>query len=126
MAIAEYVVDGLRDAGLSLEPKADFCSLRMPNIGEAFARPYQRADLIAADPDFGQIVCHCEHVTRGEILAAARATIPARSLDALRRRTRALLGRCQGFYCAAAVTQILAEASGHSVAALLHLERRET
>jgi glycerol-3-phosphate dehydrogenase len=121
MAIAEYVVEGLRDAGLTLELKSDIRSVRMPNIGEAFPRPYQRADLIAADPDFGRIICHCERVTRGEILAAARATIPARSLDALRRRTRALLGRCQGFYCAAAVTQLLAEASGRSVAALLGL-----
>lgn len=107
MAIAEYVVDGLRDAGLTLEPKADFRSVHMPNIGEGFPRPYQRADLIAADADFGRIICHCERVTRGEIIAAARATIPARSLDGLRRRTRALLGRCQGFYCAATVAALL-------------------
>ena len=122
MAIAEVVVDALRDAGLALTRKPETASVRMPNIGEAFPRPYQRADLIAADPDFGRIVCHCERVTRGEIRAAARATIPARSLDALRRRTRALLGRCQGFYCAAAVTQLLAEASAQSSAALLALE----
>jgi glycerol-3-phosphate dehydrogenase len=121
MAIAEHVLDGLRDAGLALQQKADVHSVRMPNIGEAFARPYQVAELIAADPDYGHIVCHCERVTRGEILAAAHATIPARSLDGLRRRTRALLGRCQGFYCAAAVTQLLAEASGQRVDAIIGL-----
>ena len=86
----------------------------MPNIGEALPRPYQCAELIAADPDYGRIVCHCERVTRGEILDAARAPVPARSLDGLRRRTRALLGRCQGFYCSAAVTRLLAEASGQT------------
>ncbi len=119
MAIAEHVVAGLADAGLALEPRRDFQNIRMPNIGEAFARPYQSAAAIAANPDYGQIVCHCERVTRGEIVAAARAPVPARSLDGLRRRTRALLGRCQGFYCSAAVAQLLAEASGRSAAEFL-------
>ena len=121
MAIAEYVVEGLRDAGLELVPKDDVHPVRMPNIGEAYPRPYQCADVIARDPDFGRIVCHCERVTRGELLAAMRAPVPARSLDGLRRRTRALLGRCQGFYCSAAVTRMLAEASGQSAASLLRL-----
>lgn len=107
LAIAEYVVEGLGDAGLRLEPKDHFLPVHMPNIGEAFPRPYQSAELIAADPDCGRIVCHCERVTRAEILAALRAPLPARSLDGLRRRTRALLGRCQGFYCSAAVGVLL-------------------
>lgn len=125
MAIAEYVVEGLREGGLVLERKGEFRSVRMPNIGEAFPRPYQSAAMIAADPDCGRIVCHCERVTRAEILAAARGPVPARSLAALRRRTRVLLGRCQGFYCSAAVTGLLAEASNQSVAQLLGLEGRE-
>lgn len=119
MAIAEHVCDGLRDAGLRLEPRLDFRAVRMPNIGEAFGRPYERSELIAADPDYGRIVCHCERVTRREILDAAGAAIPARNLDALRRRTRATLGRCQGFYCTAAVTRLLASASGREIAELL-------
>jgi glycerol-3-phosphate dehydrogenase len=114
LAIAEYVVDGLRDAGLRLEPKDDFLPVHMPNIGEAFPRPYQSAELIAADPDCGRIVCHCERVTRSEILAALRAPLPARSLDGLRRRTRALLGRCQGFYCSAQVSALLESERGTS------------
>lgn len=122
MAIAEHVVEGLRDGGLTLTRTDAFRSVRMPNIGEALPRPYQCADAIAADRDFGRIVCHCERVTRGEIVAAARATVPARSLDGLRRRTRALLGRCQGFYCAAEVTRLLAEASGTTSTALLGTE----
>jgi glycerol-3-phosphate dehydrogenase len=122
MAIAEYVVEGLADAGLTLEPKSDFRSVRMPNIGEAFLRPYQSAEAIRANPDYGRIVCHCERVTRGEILDALRAPIPARTLDGVRRRTRALLGRCQGFFCAATVTHLVAEETGEKVAALLALE----
>jgi glycerol-3-phosphate dehydrogenase len=124
MAIAEHVVAGLADAGLALEPRDDFRPIRMPNIGETFPRPYQRAEVVAANPDYGRIVCHCERVTRGEILDAARAAIPARSLDGLRRRTRALLGRCQGFFCAAAVANLLAEATGQTVAGLLALKER--
>lgn len=119
MAIAEHVVDGLRDAGLDLSPKDEFSPIRMPNIGEAFPRPYQRADLIATNPDYGHIVCHCERVTRGEILDATRAVIPAHSLDAVRRRTRALLGRCQGFFCLANVAALVADATGQPVSTLL-------
>jgi glycerol-3-phosphate dehydrogenase len=121
MAIAEYVAEGLRDGGLPLARKGTFHSVRMPNLGECSGRPYQSPEMIAADADYGRIVCHCERVTRGEILAAARAPIPARSLDGLRRRTRALLGRCQGFYCTAEVTKLLAEASQQSVADILGL-----
>jgi len=61
-------------------------------------------------------------VTRGEILDATRALIPARSLDGVRRRTRALLGRCQGFFCLAAVANLVAEATGQSVNRLIGLD----
>ena len=91
----------------------------LPNIGEAGPRPWARADMIAANPDYGRIVCHCERVTRGEIDDALRAAIPARGVDGLRRRTRALLGRCQGFYCAATVLRLLADARGTSIDDLL-------
>ena len=66
-------------------------------------RPYQDAGRIAADPDYGRIVCHCERVTRGEIRDALASTVPPADTDGLRRRTRVLNGRCQGFYCAATV-----------------------
>ena len=122
MAIAEYVARGLADAGLRLQPKDTFHPLRMPNIGEAFERPYQSAGAIASNPDYGRIVCHCEHVTRGEILDAAHAVVPARTLDGVRRRTRALFGRCQGFYCSATVAHLLADATGQKVSTLLALE----
>jgi glycerol-3-phosphate dehydrogenase len=56
------------------------------------ARPYQSAERIAENADYGHIVCHCERVTRGEIRDAAGAPVPARSLDGMRRRTRALHG----------------------------------
>ena len=70
-------------------------------------RPYQDAARIAADPEYGRIVCHCERVSRGEIRDALASTLPPADLDGLRRRTRACNGRCQGFYCAAAVSDLL-------------------
>lgn len=119
MAIAEYVLEGLRDAGLRLVARDDHRPVRMPNLGESGERPYRSPAAIAGDPAYGAIVCHCERVTRGEIRDALASPIPAPSLDGLRRRTRVLLGRCQGFYCGAAVAALLAEARGTTVAEVL-------
>jgi glycerol-3-phosphate dehydrogenase len=123
MGIAEYVTGLLVEAGLGLTAKDEFLPVRMPQIGEAGLRPYQDRAAIAARPAFGRHVCHCERVTEGEILDALRSPVPARSVDGLRRRTRATMGRCQGFYCSARVTQLTAQAAGRSVAELLGLER---
>ena len=71
----------------------------MPNIGELGPRPYQQAELVDANPEMGRIVCFCERATRGEITAALAGSIPPADLDGLRRRTRVLMGRCQGFFC---------------------------
>jgi glycerol-3-phosphate dehydrogenase len=81
----------------------------MTNIGEAFPRPYRRGELIASDPDYGRVVCFCERVTHGELRDAFAGTIPPVDLDGLRRRTRAHMGRCQGFFCGARLAAMLAE-----------------
>jgi glycerol-3-phosphate dehydrogenase len=111
MAIARYLVGLLDDAGLALRPRDDLpAPPRMPNLGEAFLRPYQDAGRIAADPAYGRIVCFCERVTDGEVRDALDAVVPATTLDGLRRRTRAMNGRCQGFYCGASLTARLEDA----------------
>ena len=110
MAIAEHVRDELGAAGLPLAPKEPRPTVRMPNIGEASPRPYAQPERIAERADYGHIVCFCERVTRGEILDALTAPIPAVDPDGLRRRTRVLMGRCQGFFCGARVAALLAEA----------------
>jgi glycerol-3-phosphate dehydrogenase len=108
MAIAEHVRSELGAAGLELRPREEQPQRRMPNIGEAFPRPYAQPELIAENPDYGRVVCFCERVTRGEILNALAGPLPARDLDGLRRRTRVLMGRCQGFFCGALVAALLA------------------
>ncbi len=110
MALAEHVVELLADQGMATVERDDLPSVpRMPNIGEAFLRPYADGALIASDPDYGRVVCFCERVTRGELRDAFASTIPPSDVDGLRRRTRALMGRCQGFYCGAEVTRLLEE-----------------
>jgi glycerol-3-phosphate dehydrogenase len=124
MAIAEHLRDQLDGAGLELrEGPSDLPSVRMPYIGEAGVRPYQEAERIAADPDYGRIVCFCERVSRGEIRDAANSTIPPVDLDGLRRRTRALMGRCQGFFCGAQIPALLAEHGDRQVAELMEEPR---
>ncbi|MDH6222688.1 FAD-dependent oxidoreductase [Streptomyces pseudovenezuelae] len=103
LAIADHVTALLADTGLELTPPRDLTPIHMPNLGEAFPRPCQRPELIAEDPEYGTLVCHCERVSRGEIRDALTSTIPPHTVDGLRRRTRARSGRCQGFHCGAAV-----------------------
>jgi glycerol-3-phosphate dehydrogenase len=117
LGIAEYVAGQLGDAGLPLRERDVPAPPVMPRIGEAGVRPYQDPDRIAADPQYGLIVCHCERVSRGEIRDALASVIPPADVSGLSRRTRALNGRCQGFYCGAAISRLLAghhpRPSGH-------------
>jgi glycerol-3-phosphate dehydrogenase len=114
MAVAEYIDSLLTDTGLiKLTPRTDLPEPpRMPNIGEAFPRPYQDAARIAADPAYGKVVCFCERVTAGEIRDTFCSTIPPTTLEGLRRRTRAQNGRCQGFFCGAEVSELFETRGG--------------
>lgn len=73
----------------------------VPNLCEERTRGWQQ-------PDAGEIVCHCELVTRAEIEAALSGPLPAGNLGGLKRRTRCMMGRCQGFYCTSRVAQLAA------------------
>lgn len=108
MAVAEHVRGLLADTGVAMVPRDDLPEPpTMPNLGEAYLRPYQDAARIDADPAYGQVVCFCERVTAGEIRDALQSPLPPSDLDGLRRRTRAVNGRCQGFYCGAEVAALL-------------------
>jgi glycerol-3-phosphate dehydrogenase len=97
MALAEEALARLIDCGLVARHNDAVNSIRLTPLGEADQRPYQLG---------GQIVCHCERVTVGEVAAACAAPVPAVDFDGLRRRTRALAGRCQGFYCQAELCKL--------------------
>lgn len=72
----------------------------------------ERSLAVASDPAYGNIVCRCETVTEAEIRAAVRRPVGARSVDGVKRRTRAGMGRCQGGFCMPRVAAIIAEETG--------------
>ena len=74
----------------------------------------ERAEAYAKDPEYGVLVCRCEQVTEAEIRAAIRRPVGARSIDGVKRRTRAGMGRCQGGFCSPRVMEILCEELGCS------------
>ncbi|MBL1103081.1 FAD-dependent oxidoreductase [Streptomyces sp. 5-8] len=123
LAIAAHVTGLLAATGLDLGPARAPEPVTMPDLGRASPRPCQEPERVAADPEYGTLVCHCERVSRGEIRDALAATIPPRTLEGLRRRTRARAGRCQGFYCGAAVRELFERGTGRSAAGARHDER---
>ncbi len=74
--------------------------------------PEALAALVERDPSFGRVICRCESVTEGEIRAAIRARVGARTLDGIKRRTRSGMGRCQGGFCTPRLIEILGSELG--------------
>ena len=72
----------------------------------------ERAALIKKNPDYGEIVCRCEEISRGEILDALRSPICVPTVDGVKKRVRAGMGRCQGGFCSPVVMKIIAEFLG--------------
>ena len=92
---------------LNAELKPDFNGKRK-GITQVHKLPLaERAALIRENPAYGNIICRCEMISEGEILDAIHAVPPARSLDAVKRRTRAGMGRCQSGFCMIRVMEIL-------------------
>lgn len=72
----------------------------------------ERAALIKENPDYGTIVCRCEAISKGEILDALRSPLPVYTVDAVKRRVRPGMGRCQGAFCLPTVMRIIADEAG--------------
>lgn len=99
LGIARYVADLYAQHFGALVAPGEPIWTPVPNLAEGRERPYERG---------GEIVCHCERVTRAEIEAALEGPLPAGDIGGLKRRTRCLMGRCQGFYCSARVATLAA------------------
>jgi glycerol-3-phosphate dehydrogenase len=111
-AVADLVAEILENEGLNLEEKKDVIETR-----EDPARFYElsneeRAAYAEKDKDYGKIICRCETVSYKEIVDVINGPIPARTVNAVKRRTRAGAGRCQGGFCGPRVTQIIADELG--------------
>ena len=72
----------------------------------------ERDELIRTNPAYGNIICRCESISEGEILDAIHRPLGARSLDGIKRRVRAGMGRCQGGFCSIKVMDIIARERG--------------
>ena len=81
--------------------------------------PEELAEQVKKDPTYGRIICRCETVTEGEIRAAIRARVGARTLDGIKRRTRSGMGRCQGGFCTPRLLEILSQELGLPMEAFL-------
>jgi glycerol-3-phosphate dehydrogenase len=110
-AIAEYAAELLSQSGLTLEPKPDFVCTRHRTRFKDLS-PSDRAALVEQDPAFGRVICRCETVTEGEILESLQGPIPPRSIDGVKRRVNAGMGRCQGGFCAPRVVELLCRELG--------------
>ena len=80
-----------------------------------FRSKEERAELIKKEPAYGNIICRCEMITEGEIIDAIRRPLGAKSLDGVKRRTRAGMGRCQSGFCSPRTMEILARELGVSM-----------
>ncbi len=113
-AIAEYVRDILAQCGLELEKDTNYNPSRkaIPDFSDMSLE--EQDEMIQKDSSWGKIVCRCETVPEGEIMAAIHRTLGARTVEAVKRRTRAGMGRCQSGFCQYKVVQILARELGIS------------
>ena len=108
VAMGKYVTQQIIDGGLELAPKQNFKRTRKGVVRFHELDRQAQAQLIAENPAYGTVICRCETITEGEILDCIHRPLGARSMDAVKRRVRAGMGRCQGGFCGPKVIEILA------------------
>ena len=105
-AIGIMVAELLRDK-MGLKEKDNFIATRKGILNPASLSMEERNELIRKNPAYGTIICRCESVTEGEIIDAIHRPVGAKSLDGVKRRTRAGMGRCQAGFCSPRTMEIL-------------------
>lgn len=106
-AIGEYLADMIASK-LELKKKDNFKATRKGILNPEHLTMEERNALIKENPAYGNIICRCEMISEGEILDAIHRPLGARSLDGVKRRTRAGMGRCQAGFCSPRTMEILA------------------
>jgi glycerol-3-phosphate dehydrogenase len=110
--MGKYVVQQMLYLGAQLELKDNFISKRKGIVRFKELTREEQDALIKENPLYGNIICRCETITEGEIVDAIRRPLGAKSMDAVKRRVRAGMGRCQGGFCGPKVLEILAREWG--------------
>ncbi len=111
-AIALYLTELLKKSGLALDAREDYDGHRESYHRFRHMSEEEKNRVIEKDPAYGRMICRCETVTEGEIRAAIRRNPQARTFDAVKRRVRSGMGRCQGGFCTTYITEILADELG--------------
>ncbi|MGE5615214.1 MAG: NAD(P)/FAD-dependent oxidoreductase [Bacillota bacterium] len=106
-AVGEYVCGILKDRGLKMTPKKGFKRTRDKVVRFRDLDYDELEKLIKKEPSYGRLVCRCENVTEGEVLDCIRRPAGALDVDAVKRRTRAGMGRCQGGFCTPRIVELL-------------------
>ena len=117
-AIAKMAAEMLAADGLVLELDPDFVDKREHIVFKNLSAE-EKNELIRKDPRYGRVVCRCETITEGEIVAALHSPIPPRSINGVKRRCNAGMGRCQGGFCGPRVQEIIARELGIDQAEVL-------
>ena len=110
-AVASYAIDKLAGMGLELSERDDYNPFRTPD--GHMRHPFrelsdnEKLALCKEDPAYGRIICRCETITEGDILASIHRPLGAKTIDMVKLRTRAGMGRCQGGFCSPRVAEIL-------------------
>ncbi len=110
-AIGRDVAELLRDR-LSLKKNPGYCGKRTGILDPKTLTKEEHSELIKKKPEYGRIICRCESVSEGEILDAIHRPLGAKSLDGVKRRTRAGMGRCQAGFCSPRTMEILSRELG--------------
>jgi glycerol-3-phosphate dehydrogenase len=105
--IAKYTVKSLIDSGMDLQKKANFIRKRRSIASFASASMEEQDTLIAKDDAWANIICRCETISEAEIVEAIQRPLGARTMDAIKRRVRSGMGRCQGGFCGPQIIEIL-------------------
>ncbi|MDU5109448.1 MAG: NAD(P)/FAD-dependent oxidoreductase [Clostridium sp.] len=109
--VAKMVVD-LLSKNNSIEKNNNFNPYRKSIVRASELDIDERNKLINDNSDYGVIVCRCEEISKGEIVESLRRSVPCDTLDGIKRRVRAGMGRCQGGFCSPLIAQIIAEEKG--------------
>ena len=117
-ATGEYLVSLLEEAGLKLEKKDNYIPTRRADGNHKQwnrLTDEEKAEACKLNSAYGKIICRCETVTEGDILDALTSPIPAVTVDMMKKRLRAGMGRCQGGFCSPRVADIIAQHTGKSL-----------
>ena len=122
-AIAEYVVEQFVSKSFNLEKNENFNpKIKKHIIPSKIFDLKEKEEIIKNNPLFGKIVCSCEQVSLGEILDIIHRNVPINSIKAIKKRTRAGFGRCQGGFCQPIIAGILAQETGKDIKEILYDE----